>query len=180
MSSKKQEELDMQLYALYWKKLQQSKFDLEYYGLHFNSCTTITRMIKCIVIGATSLATGAWINWNEINYVGIACAIIIWILQGFSALSELLPYEGRKLELREMNSELDPLYNQMEDDWRKIQSRKMTNKQINDLILQYDQKQADIKKHYFKNDSLPEKEKIRAKADTSTEEYFKYFYEAER
>ena len=44
-------ELDMQLYGTFWRKLQQTKFDLIYYGLHFDSCVKISRRIKYAIIG---------------------------------------------------------------------------------------------------------------------------------
>lgn len=169
------EALDEQLYATYWHKLQQAKYDLVYYEIHLDHCIRVIRRIKYLVIGVTSLATGAWMQWNDNSDVRIVCAILIWLLQGVSAISGIFPYEKRKLELREMITDLEPLYLQMENDWRIIQSLKMSNQDISDTILQYEQKQAAIKKHYFKDDSLPGREKFRTKADESTEEYFKYF-----
>lgn len=169
------EELDKQLYSAYWHKLQQAKYDLIYYDIHFNCCTTVIRRIKYTTIGVTALATGAWISWNAVPNIGTICAILIWLVQVISALSEKFPYEGRKLELREMITELEPLYIQMESDWRMVQSLKMSNQGISEAILRYDQKQADIKRHYFKDDALPEREKIKTKADNLTEEYFKFF-----
>lgn len=168
------DELDEQLYSTFWKKLQQSKYDLIYYGLHFNSCVKISRRIKYAIIGITSLATGAWMTWSAITIVGTICAIVILASQVVSAISEKFPYESRKLELREMLAELEPLYLEMENDWRSIQNLKMSNSKIQEAIQKYDKKQAEIKRHYFKDDALPEREKIRTKADDLTEEYFKY------
>lgn len=169
------EKLDEQLYNTFWKKIQQSKFELNYYGLHFNSCVDISRWIKYIIIGTTTLATGTWMTWSTIPTVGTICAIIILVSQVISAISEKFPYESRKLELREMLNELEPLYLEMEDDWRSIQNLKMSNNTIQETIQKYDRNQAEIKRHYFKDDALPEQEKIRSKADELTEEYFKYF-----
>lgn len=169
------EELDKQLYSTFWKKLQQSKYDLIYYGLHFNSCVKISRRIKYAIIGITTLATGAWMTWNDIVALRTICAIIIVAAQVVSAISEKLPYESRKLELRELIAELEPVYFEMENDWRTIQNLKMPNSKIQETIQKYDKKQAEIKRHYFKDDSLPESEKLRLQADEKTEEYFKYF-----
>ena len=107
------EELDEQLYSTFWKKLQQSKYDLIYYGLHFNICVTINRSIKYAIIGITSLATSVWMAWNNVARVGPICAIIILAAQVLSAISEKFPYESRKLELRELVSELEPVYLEM-------------------------------------------------------------------
>ena len=168
-------DLDERLYGVFWHKLQQSKYDLIYYSLHFNDCTRISRIIKYSIIGVTTLATGAWMNWNDIDWVRSVCAIIILISQTVSAVSEQFPYESRKLELRELLAELEPIYINMENDWRSIQNLEVSNSKIQELIQIYDKKQAEIKRHYFKEDALPESEKIRLQADEKTEEYFKYF-----
>ena len=63
----------------------------------------------------------------------------------------------------------------MENDWRSIRNLEKSNSKIQEAIQNYDMKQEEIKRHYFKEDSLPESDKIRLKADEKTEEYFKYF-----
>ncbi len=171
----KTEKIDKTLYSAFWSKLQQLKFDVNYYDVHFKHCVKTSRIIKYVVAVVTSLATGAWMNWNDISFIGVSCAVIIWLLQAFSAFSEWLPFEKRKSELRELSAELGVLYIEMEADWRKIQSLETTNEEIRDLLPEYALRQADISKHYFKDDALPIKEKLRTKADELTEDYFRYF-----
>ena len=77
--------------------------------------------------------------------------------------------------MREMLAELEPVYLEMENDWRSIQNLKMSNQKIQETIQKYDKKQAEIKRHYFKDDSLPDIDTLRLQADEKTEEYFKYF-----
>lgn len=169
------EDLDEQLYNTFWRKLQQAKYDLIYYGIHFDRCVSISRKIKYTIIGTTTLATGAWMTWSNIGIVAKICPIVILVLQVVSAISEKFPYESRKLELREMIAELEPLYLEMENDWRSIRNLEKSNSNIQDAIQNYDTKQAEIKRHFLKEDSLPESDKIRQRADEKTEEYFKYF-----
>ena len=114
-------------------------------------------------------------TWSNISIVAKICPIVILALQVVSAISEKFPYESRKLELREMIAELEPLYLEMENDWRSIRNLEKSNSKIQEAIQNYDTKQAEIKRHYFKEDSLPESDKIRLEADEKTEEYFKYF-----
>lgn len=175
MAKVQNEELDERLYNAFWSKLQQAKFDIVYFSEHFNRCTVITRAIKYTIVGATTLATGAWMAWGHNQVVGAVCGVAILMLQVLTAISEKFPYEARKLELREMLAELDTLYLEMEDEWRSIYSLKISNSKIQEAIHQYDQKQATIKRHYFKDDALPENERIRIKADEKTEEYFENF-----
>ena len=167
--------LDEQLYNVFWSKLQQAKFDIVYYSEYFNHYTKISRVLKYITIGATSLVTGVWLNWGSVSAVGTICGVAILVLQVISAISEKFPYETRKLELRELLAELDPLYLEMENDWRSIYGLKMSNSKIQEAIHRYELKQAEIKRHYFKDDALPDNEKLRTKADEKTEEFFKHF-----
>ena len=175
MSKLQNNELDEQLYNAFWSKLQQAKYDIVYYSEYFNHYTKISRVNKYIIVGITALATGAWMNWASIPSVGTICGVVILILQAVSAISEHFPYESRKLELREMLAELNPLYLEMENNWRTIYSLKMSNSKIQEAINRYELKQDNIKCHYFKDDALPDNERIRLKADVKTEEYFKYF-----
>lgn len=168
-------ELNEQLYKAFWNKLQQTKFDTVYFSEYFNHYTKISRVIKYVIVGATSLATGAWMSWSSIPAVGTICGIIILVLQVVSAVSEYFPYESRKAELREMLTELNPLYLEMEDDRRSIYSLKMSNSKIQEAIYRYELKQDQVKRHYFKDDALPDNEKLRTRADEKTEEYFKFF-----
>lgn len=175
MAKLQNNELDEQLYNAFWSKLQQAKFDIVYFSEYFNHYTKISRDIKYIIVGATALATSVWMSWGSVSAVGTICGIVILVLQVVSAVSEYFPYESRKLELREMLAELNPLYLEMENDWRSICGLKMSNSKIQEAIHRYELKQVKIKRHYFKDDALPDNEKIRLKADEKTEEYFKYF-----
>lgn len=167
--------LDENLYKAFWGKLQQLKYDIYYYNEHFKRCVSVSRGLKYTIVVITSLTTGAWINWNNIPEMCLLCAVIIWLLQGVSALSEWLPFEKRKQELRELSEEFNELYIEMESDWRKIQSLKVDNNEIRAMLQEYSLRRNEICKHYLKDDALPMKEKIRKTADNLTEEYFKYF-----
>lgn len=171
--AKTETKLDQTLYNAFWFKMQQLRYDIFYYDEYFKECISISSIIKNVVVVVTSLATGAWMGRNDNKIICIVCPIIIWILQAVSAVSEKLSFENRKLELRELSTELEVLYIEMESDWRKIQALEVSNEDIRSLIQKYALRQVDISKHYFKDDALPIKEKIRAKADDLTEEYFK-------
>ena len=171
----KKHNIDECLYNAFWSKLEQAKFDIVYFNIHFNRCIKVSRVLKYLIVGVTALATGAWITWSNVSFVGTICAILIWFFQAISAIAEWFPYEKRKVELHDMVKELEPLYIEMENEWRNVQSGKISNKQVQERLVYYETKQMEIKNHYFKNDALPEREGIRKKADDLTEEYFKFF-----
>ncbi len=166
---------NLKIQQVYWNKMYQFKFDLIYYSLYFNLCVSIMRLIKYISVGLTVLVTGIWMNWYYIQSVSVSCAIVILIIQAFNALSELFPFDNRKLEIREMSNELDNVYLQMEADWLKISDGELTITEITSLIQTYAKKRADIEKHYFKNDSLPYNKRIDNHANDKVESYFKNF-----
>ena len=166
---------NLKIQQVYWNKMYQFKFDLIYYSLYFNLCVSIMRLIKYISVGLTVLVTGIWMNWYNIQSVSVSCAIVILIIQAFNALSELFPFDNRKLEIREMSNELDNVYLQMEADWLKISDGELTITEITSLIQTYAKKRADIEKHYFKNDSLPYNKRIDNHANDKVESYFKNF-----
>ena len=92
-------ETNFQIQKSFWNIFQQFKFDLIYYSLHFSRCVKIIRIIKYVTLGVTALATSVWMAWNHIQWVSIACPIVILVLQVFSAVSEHFPFENRKLEI---------------------------------------------------------------------------------
>lgn len=167
--------LDENLYNIFWNKLQQTKFDIFYYDEHFRRCTKITRYIKYFIVGATAIATGIWTGFGDVGIVPEICACVIIFLQAISAVSDLFPHEKRKTELREISIELEKLYIDMEMDWRKTQRLEISNDEIEEKIQGYALEQLNISQHYFKDDALPEKERIRLKVDVKTEEYFNNF-----
>lgn len=166
------ENLDMTLYNTYWSKLQQLKFDIEYYDLHFKRCVNSLRIMKYSMASITALATGLWMGFSDNKHLCTICAIVIIACQALSAASEIFPFEKRKLELRELSTELEKLYIKMENDWRNIQSLKVLNIEIQEYIQYYAEKQLNINKNYFKDDALPIIKRIRQKAEELTEEYF--------
>lgn len=168
-------EANFKIQNSFWNIFQQFKFDLIYYSLHFSRCVKIIRTIKYVTLGATALATSVWMAWNHIRWVSIVCPIIILVLQVFTAVSDQFPFENRKLEIREMTTELDKLYIEMEANWRKIANGDLKESQIRKLISDYEIKRDEIEKHYFKNDSLPENAKLVDKATEKTHDYFETF-----
>lgn len=163
-------------YNAFWSKMQQFKFDIVYYCVHFNACININRKIKYFVVFTTAIFTGIWMKWHTLSRINTVCGVAIIALQALSAISELFPYEKRKNELRELIAELEPLYLEMENDWRRINSCEVDDEYARVALDKYAKKQIEIKNHFFKDDTLPEKEKYRTKADNLTEEYFKNNY----
>lgn len=155
----------------FWSKLGQLKFDLTIYGLYFAQCVFWLRFIRIGSAVLTAAATGAWMGWNHIEWISIACPIVIFVLQTISAGTELLPYEKRKMELRELVDALDPLYDKMEYDWQQIVLGNFTIDEIEEKTYSYQSQKTEITRNYFKNDALPNCKRITRKAKEECDSY---------
>lgn len=159
----------------FWNKLQQLKFEITYLSLHFKRCVSISRIVKYLIVGLTTLSSGILISFNSIQSLVISFSIIIIALQVFSAVSDMFPYEKRKNEIRELSNELEDLYNQMEDDWRMLFNESKSTSEINDYIKKYATNISHLERNYLKDDALPEIKKITKLAELKTSDYFKNF-----
>lgn len=157
----------------FWNKMQNLKYDIIYYTLHFNRCVKISKTIKYIVIFLTALSFGLLMTFSFLKAILYVCGILGIVLQIFNAVSDELPFELRKNDLREMSNKLDALYHEMEMDWLKIANAEIYYEEIESKIKDYGVRQREIQNNYLKNDFLPEKEKIKNLADIKLEEYFK-------
>ena len=155
----------------YWNRMAQFKFDLNYYSYYFSFCVKFLRYWKIAISVVTALVTGAWMNWGKSATVGLACAIVILILQGLNAASELFPHENRKRELREMELLLEPVYEDMEADWFRIAEGEMNRDEVAEKLKEYEKKKREILQHYFKDDAIPDRKKVREKANRETRDY---------
>lgn len=168
---------DVKPQEIYWHKLTQFKYDLNYYSLHFSFCVKAMRWIRISSAGMTALVTGAWINWNEVTLVRVTCAVLILVLQAISAGVELLPYDKRKQEIREMLILLRPIYEEMEADWTRILDGQFTKDAIQKKTQHYVVEWREKQQHFFKDDALPENKKLEKKADEDTSVYFKTMFQ---
>lgn len=159
----------------FWYKLEQFKFELLYYDAHFGRCVKIPRRMRFSISIATALAAGAWMSWYNIVWVNTVCLIIVLLLQAMNAVIELMPFEKRKSDIRELANELLPLYNKMERDWASIANGDLTNDEIEDMSFSYAHRHEEIRRHYFKDDSLPPLKTCKKKAKEEADAYFKNF-----
>lgn len=157
----------------FWKKLAQFKYDLIFYSLQFEHCVVWLRCIKIGSASLTALATGAWMGWHNVKLVSVGCPIIILILQALAAGTESLPFDARKIDLREMIDLLDPIYDKMELTWENIVIGDLTAEEIRNATHEFQTKVTDIKSRFLKNDTLPQNKRITQKAKECTDIYFK-------
>lgn len=160
---------------VFWNKLQQLKFEITYLSLHFKRCVNISRTIKYVNVGLTTLSSSLLMCFSSIKPFVFSFSSFIIALQVFSAISKIFPYEKRQNELRELNNELEDVYNRMEYDWRILFNENKTSSEINDYINKYTSEISHLERHYLKDDVLPEIKRIIQLAEQKTSDYFRNF-----
>ena len=159
----------------FWNKMCTLKRDILLYEAFFSRSVLIARLIRVGTAILTALATGIWMNWNDVSWISQVCSIVIVFLPAICAGAELLPYESRKLDLREAIALLNPVYLEMESVWHSISRSEIVGKQIDDQTQVFQNRINEIKNGFLKHDSLPRNEKIENKANTEADEYLKNF-----
>ena len=157
---------------LFWSKLTQLKFDLNYYHQHFANCVTISRWIRFGIVAVTAGISGAWMTWPDVPWIRFISPAVVLALQIFNATLEVLPYEKRKQDLRELTNLLEPVYTDMETDWNLIADGQYTSRDIAQKTTLYEKKRQDIQQHYLKDDVLPNRKAFVKKAEEDTSAYF--------
>ena len=170
-------ENDTKAQELYWHKMTQLKFDLYYYSHHFSSCVRTMRLIRIGIAAITTLVTAIWMEWNDVEILKGVCAFVIIGLQVFSACSELLPFDKRKQEIRDLQNLLNPVYDSIEKEWSKISDGQYTKEEIINKAYEYSRKRNDIQQHFVKEDSLPLRKRFEKKAEKEANEYFNMMFQ---
>ena len=160
---------------IFWKDLQQFKFDLFYYGNHYQKCIVKVKCVNYILTSLSAIAALIWKFWSNFSAMPRICLIVIIVSQLFTAFSNHFPFNNRKEELRELTNDLDPIYIEMECIWRKIAEGEMTITEINSAIDDFASRRLQIEKNYLKNDCLKEQRKIINKTEKQTQDYFSKF-----
>ena len=156
----------------FWSKMARLKYDICYYDLYFAKCVLISRVWKCITVGGTALATLLWMEFNHVAFLSKACPCIIFGLQALAVIKDWFPHDDRKKELRELVDELRPIYEDMEGDWQRIAIGHYSEHEIIEKATAYSQEIEKLRKHYFKDDALPEITKLVDKADAEVKQYY--------
>lgn len=170
-------DMDTRRQELFWSKLTQLKFDLNYYHQHFANCVKISRWIRFGIVAVTAGISGAWMAWPDVAWIRFVSPVVVLTLQIFNATLEVLPYEKRKQELRELTNLLNPVYTDMETDWYLIADGQCTYQDVAQKTAHYERKRQNIQQHYLQDDVLPERKSIIEKAEKDTSAYFASLFE---
>lgn len=170
-------DMDTRSQELFWSKLTQLKFDLNYYHQHFANCVTISRWIRFGIVAVTAGISGAWMAWPDVAWIRFISPAVVLALQIINATLNVLPYEKRKQELRELTTLLKPVYTEMETDWYLIADGQCTCREVAQKTAHYEKKRQNIQQHYLQDDVLPERMDIIEKAEKDTSAYFASLFE---
>ena len=152
----------MSIRDLYWRKLCNFKYQLEYIILCRKRCILLRRIIQIGSAITSSAAVAAWTNWTELSFLW-GCIIVI--AQVVAAVYEVLPYKKRTEELPTLISQLELLYIEIEESWQRISSNPSFSKdKIISLLYDYERKWANLCNNTLSDDMLPQSKKLATKA----------------
>ena len=128
------------------------------------------RIVKIVSAFLSSAAIAAWANWTNLAFLW---GLIIVVSQVASAVYEFLPYKKRAEALVALINQYELLAIQVEKKWREIDmDESISDKEINDLIAEYDTQWTMFGNKALGNDDLPQNEKFKDKATKKAKEYF--------
>ena len=147
---------------LYWRKLCDFKYQLEYIILCRKRCILLRRIIQIGSAITSSAAVAAWTNWTELSFLW-GCIIVI--AQVVAAVYEVLPYKKRTEELPTLISQLELLYIEIEESWQRISSNSSYSEdKIISLLYDYERKWTNLCNNTLSDDMLPQSKKLATKA----------------
>lgn len=156
----------------FWSKMTRLKYDIYYYDFYFARCVRVSNVLKYGTIGVTTIVTLLWMGLNHVSFLSKVCPYIILGLQVLAVIKDWFPHDDRKNELRELLNELRPIYETMEGDWQRIAIGHYSEQKIIERTTAYSQEIEKLRKHYFKDDALPEIQKLIEKADEEVKQYY--------
>lgn len=157
----------------YWSSLTEKKFALYYIEIHFSKAIQINRAIKIIMAITSCSSIAAWTIWKQLSYLW---GIIIALSQVVGVINEYMPYQKRIEDISNLKSEWSAIFLSMEKDWLKVSNGSITENEINDILFEYEKEWNEVDDKYFKDDSLPRKQKCIDYAEEKMGLYFKRKY----
>lgn len=166
-------ESQLNLRQSFWDFMTNTKFDLCYYDIQQRKSLTISRLLTWTPKIITSAAAATWMQWPTNTVVNSLCPIAIFLMQLCEIVVANLPFKARFDELRELIDEIMPEYREIESNWRMMEAQEKPYEEVPRLISEYTSKIDTIKRHYLKDDALPQT--ASQKALQATKEYFATF-----
>ena len=153
----------------YWYLMYQKKKQVFYLDYYLAEYVFIKRVLKAILVLGSS---GALATWAYSGKHPLICGAIIAFSQVISTVYEILPYKRRITDMSSLKAAWDSVYLLIESDYFYVDSDQRSDEEINDLIKKYNETWNSIDDKYFKDDALPELNRISKKANIKTKNYF--------
>ncbi len=164
----------MELQERYWKELVQLKFENFYLDEYLDHSYKLNNTINIITAISSSGSIAGWAIWNNLM---IVWSVIIAASQVINAIKPYLPFSKRLKVITSMNSDISALFNKAEYNWFKVANGYLTLQEINELQYELKKERQKIDEKYYTNLYLPDKRKLKEKADISVDIYFKKYEE---
>lgn len=156
----------------FWKFYTRTKFELYYFIEYMNDSYRWSRYLDGFLALASSGSIAAWAAWNE---VPILWAVIVAASQVAGALKQYLPFAKRVQALTGLIPRLEALVDDIGHMWYKVDSKTLTDEQINDLVYGYEKNCTDMSGKYLNGVYLPERADLSRAAQARADKYFACF-----
>ena len=152
----------------YFKQLSQTKEHTFYLLEYIQDCEKWNWRIDIFIALASSSAIGAWAIWQELK---LLWSIIIALSQVITTIKPLLRSKKRLEILYPLQRELEIIYLDIERNWYEVARGKLTEKEINELTINFKEKIEKLQNEKLGNNSIPENKTFIKKAKIKTKNY---------
>lgn len=153
----------------YWDYMWEVRFAIFYLDLYADKVYKKDMMIKIFCVFASLTGIAAWEKCKEL---AILWSIVIMVSQVLNAVKKHLPYSEILKNIKSAEDSLKFLYDEIEYNWFRVESGKLSDKKINKLLYEYKKEYIKIESQLFENEiPLIVKRKIYDKAEQKTEQY---------
>jgi len=160
----------------YWKELYQLKVHLIYLELYLNDADFKDKSINIFLACTSSGSIAGWAIWREQAFVW---AIIIALSQVVTVIKNILPYKTRIKAILSLIHDLEDVMLRAEEKWFDVSEGRLTEEEINKLRFDIRTRKTNTLKKHLGTSTLPAKQKLFGKAQTSADVYFDNFYPTE-
>lgn len=152
----------------YFKQMTQTKENSFYLLEYIQNCEKWNWRIDVFIALTSSSAIGAWVVWQQLKFFW---STIIATSQIITTIKPLLKFKKRLEILYPLQRELEIIYLEIERNWYRVSNGKLTEPEIYNLTIDFQDRIRKLESEKLRNNSIPENKIFIEKAKIKTEKY---------
>lgn len=153
--------------------MQKVRFAIFYLDRYADDAYKKNWAIKVVTAVASSGSIAGWAVCQKLEHLW---AVVIAVSQVINTIKDSLPYNTRLKNIEQAQLPLKLLYNKIELNWLSVDSGELTEKQINELLHEFQKEYIEIESQSFKGDINLNNKKLVQMANKQTDDYFNAAY----